>query len=446
MLALSALLFSLGSAYHAPSLTPWSRATPSLTPLQLRPLCRHRACVVTLSEASSIGDAEFVQGAPPAVAPAYWNGLPLKWCVLLLLVVQNAATTMLVRATRTPRPAALGGGGPLYLASAAVLISECIKLPTCLFLIVRDEDGSIKRAAQKVKSVLTNVGDTLRMGVPAVCYGLQNALFFVALSNLSATTYQLWSQTKTLFTAFFFVKILGQRLRTRQWVALGLLTAGVGLVQLEEVASAAPIGTAALRIPIGATWSRSALTFSAITSNAAVGVLAVLASSLLSGFANIYFEKVLKQAECEFDDSCDLDGARTEAMSLWLRNVQLAIFSIPQAAILLLASSRSRAVIAEYGVLAGFTPAVWCVTVLTAGGGLLIAAVVKYADNVLKTYATAVAIVLTCIINTAVVGTPPTIGFMQGMGLVLISMLLYNGALSFRSIGGLVGRRIRRSD
>jgi hypothetical protein len=48
------------------------------------------------------------------------------------------------------------------------------------------------------------------MGVPALCYGIQNALFFVALSNLSASSYQLWSQSKTLFTALFFVNMLGQ--------------------------------------------------------------------------------------------------------------------------------------------------------------------------------------------------------------------------------------------
>jgi UDP-sugar transporter A1/2/3 len=276
--------------------------------------------------------------------------------------------------------------------------------------------------------------------VPALCYGLQNLLFFVALSNLSATSYQLWSQTKVLFTAIFFVQILGQRLRPKQWFALTLLTGGVGAVQLAqagtETAKVAGLaargasvtgstGAAAEAAEAAAAAAGSSLAGSSVT----VGVIAVLLSSLLSGFANIYFEKVLKEAECEYEDACELpeEGAAPNApVSLWVRNVQLALFSIPQAALLLLFSGHARSVIAEHGLLAGFSPIVWLVTLLTAGGGLLIAAVVKYADNVLKTYATAIAIVVTCIIGTITTGVPPTPFFLCGMALVLLSMLMYN--------------------
>ena len=118
-----------------------------------------------------------------------------------------------------------------------------------------------------------------RSVVQALCYCLQNALFFVALSRLSATSYQLWSQSKTLFTALFFVTLLGQTLRRKQWLALVLLTVGVGLVQIYEAGGAAAGAMAA-----GAAGG--------LSSAVVVGVAAVLASSLLSGFANVYFEKV----------------------------------------------------------------------------------------------------------------------------------------------------------
>lgn len=192
-------------------------------------------------------------------------------------------------------------------------------------------------------------------------------LYFVALSNLSASSYQLWSQSKTLFTAFFFVRVLHVALRPRQWLALTLLTAGVGLVQLEEGASAVVSGVGT---PL-------------------VGIAAVLASSVLSAFANVYFEKVIKQAECEFDDNCDIDGAQRMPTSLWIRNVQLGLFAIPQAALMLLCNPTSRAFVRAHGAFGGFTPAVWLATSLTAAGGLLVAAVVKHTDNLLKTYGTA---------------------------------------------------------
>ena len=275
--------------------------------------------------------------------------IPLKYVVLVLLVLQNSLTAILARASRVPPTP----GAQLYLGSVAVLVAEIMKLPVACAMIVRDEGGVLKMLKAVWKGVFVNYGDTLRMGVPALCYGLQNALYFVALSNLSATTYQLWSQTKTLFTALFFVRLLGAELRTRQWTALGLLTAGVALVQLEEgvaAGGAAPIrpSNSAIR-SVGEGVRPRALSAALLATTSGVrswlsggvvvGVLAVVASAILSGFANVYFERLLKQAECEYDDSCDIDGARTAPMSLWMRNVQLAVFSIPQAALLMLCNA-----------------------------------------------------------------------------------------------------------
>lgn len=174
--------------------------------------------------------------------------------------------------------------------------------------------------------------------------------------------------------------------------ALTLLSAGVGLVQYSEMAAA---GTAA------------AAAASAVSGGALLGIGAVLLSSLLSGFANVYFEKVVKQSD----------------VTLWMRNIQLGLFAVPQSACLLLSD---QAVLAAHGPLVGFSPLVWAVVFLKGGGGLLVAAVVKFADNVLKTYATAIAIVLTCVITSISASTMPSLGFLQGMAMVITSMLLYN--------------------
>ena len=378
-------------------------------------------------------------------------GVSVKWLVLALLVCQNALTTILVRHTRRPPPP----GAVLYLGSACVLLSELLKLPTCLALIARDEGGILKMLDVVKRTVFVKYKDTLRMGIPALCYGLQNALYFVALSNLSATSYQLWSQTKTLFTALFFVQILGAQLRARQWASLGLLTLGVGVVQLED---ARLVGSAPMRPSNGAIRSigegvRPIEPHSIadrmrdmVGGGAVVGVLAVISSSILSGFANVYFEKLLKEAECERDDSCETNPDANKPMSLWLRNVQLAVFSIPQATLLMVCNARSREVIATHGLLAGFTPAVGLVAVLTAFGGLLIAAVVKYADNVLKTYATAMSILVICAVTTITTRVLPSARFLLGMMMVVFSMLLYNGAVSLSMLTGRISRDFRVRD
>ena len=44
----------------------------------------------------------------------------------------------------------------------------------------------------------------------------------------------------------------------------------------------------------------------------------------------------------------------------------------------------------------------------------------------LKTYATAIAIVLTCVVTAVMGRTVPSLGFVNGMGLVVASVLLYN--------------------
>merc|ERR1719198_797106 len=103
--------------------------------------------------------------------------------------------------------------------------------------------------------------------------------------------------------------------------------------------------------------------------------------------------------------------------SLWVRNVQLAVFGIPQALFVLF--GLERAALAASGPFVGFTPTVWSVVWLRALGGLLVAAVIKYADNIVKTYATAVAIVLTCVVSSVLDGSRPTRAFLQGMSLVL---------------------------
>lgn len=70
------------------------------------------------------------------------------------------------------------------------------------------------------------------MCVPFVAVFVQNNLAYVATSHLDGPTYQIICQSKILITALLCVAILGRSLASRQWVSLGALTLGVGMVQL----------------------------------------------------------------------------------------------------------------------------------------------------------------------------------------------------------------------
>lgn len=67
-------------------------------------------------------------------------------------------------------------------------------------------------------------------------------------------------------------------------------------------------------------------------------------------------------------------------------------------------------------------------SVLTSAlGGLTVAAVLKYADAVLKGYATAISVVLTGVFSMVLFGTELSVFYLLGMINVIISLLMYSG-------------------
>ena len=80
-------------------------------------------------------------------------------------------------------------------------------------------------------------------------------------------------------TAFFAVLVLKRHLKKWQWLALGILAAGVALVQLSSTEKASVTKT---HLP---------------EQSKILGFSAALAACFLSGFAGIYFEKVLKESD-----------------------------------------------------------------------------------------------------------------------------------------------------
>lgn len=77
------------------------------------------------------------------------------------------------------------------------------------------------------------------------------------------------------------------------------------------------------------------------------------------------------------------------------------------------------------GFFHGYDWAVWCAVILQSVGGLLVAVVVKYADNILKGFATSAAIVLSCIVSIYFFAFQLSIQFIVGATLVIVSVYMY---------------------
>merc|ERR550532_2892697 len=85
------------------------------------------------------------------------------------------------------------------------------------------------------------------------------------------------------------------------------------------------------------------------------------------------------------------------------------------------------ALIREHGFLQGYSALVWGVIVLQAIGGLVVAAVLKYADNILKCFGNALSIVLSCALSAVLLQEfTPDLLFVLGTLLVLLATTLYS--------------------
>lgn len=301
--------------------------------------------------------------------------MSVKYVCLFVLVLQTVSNVLLVRRARH-----LSISIPVL-----VLCQEFLKLFTCIFIVLYNEG-----LEQLKRHVIKDWVTTLKVGVPALLYVIQNQLLFTSLANLDPATYQITYQLKILTTAVFSIVLLNKSISKTQWFSLLVLTCGVILVQWKD---STPRDTDSLS-----------------ESNRATGLLCILFACLTSGFAGVFFEMMLKN---------------TGGQSVWIRNTQLALCSCVVAFTNLLLTEQTF--IATNGLFHDFQPVVYAIILSQAYGGLLIGMVVKYADNILKVFATSISIILSSLIGIFYFKELTfTASFGLGLALVVTSTVLYS--------------------
>ncbi|CAH8493816.1 unnamed protein product [Heterobilharzia americana] len=239
----------------------------------------------------------------------------MKYLSLFVLVFQNLLYILCMRHARSRTT-------EVFIPSSMVIMSECLKLLTCLCVL--SITGDLKRTFRLLQRNPLDVSMTF---IPAIIYVIQNRLLIAALSNLDAVTFQVAYQLKLFTTALFSMLIL--------------------------------------RKP------------------------------LLKGTTK----------------------------SLWQRNIELAFASIITGIPVQLLTDWND--ITQKGYFYGFNWFVWVVVCLHSFGGLLVALVVKYANNILKAFACCVSIVLSCAISVIFLEMQLTSSFMIGALAVIVSSVLY---------------------
>jgi len=307
----------------------------------------------------------------------------LRYLVLSVLVLQTSFLVLILRYSRTH------SNGEQYTATTVVFLTECLKYILCLVLLLWQKDGSVSGMVHDFRNeIILRPLDTIMLAIPASLYTLQNNLLILALTNLDAATYQVTYQLKILTTAGFSVMLLGKQLDSRQWVSLLLLMGGVALVQMPSSSSTLSLQNQQDKM---------------------IGFISVLTACFSSGFAGVFYEKLVKQSS---------------QPSVIIRNLQLGIFSLLFSSFAMLYYNSSE--IFSLGMFYGYTKPVIAVICLQACGGLVVAATIKYADNILKGFATSISIIVSTLCSWFVLeDLQPGSQFMAGTSIVLSASLLY---------------------
>lgn len=300
-----------------------------------------------------------------------------------MLTLQNCGAVLLMRYTRTI------DSERQYLTSTAVILGEVFKLIISGMLVLQQE-GTLMKMFADPKEVA-------KSSVPALLYLLQNNLQYVAVSNLQPATYQVTYQLKILSTAVLSVIMLEKSLSRDQWIALLVLTCGVITVQFAEYLANAG-STAAM---------------SSETLNLTLGLTCTLIATLSSGLAGVYFEYVIKGG----------DGA--VKMTVWERNFQLAGYSV-FIGLAGLFMTPDYAAVSANGFFHGYTSLTYFNVMVQSCGGIIIAFVIKHADNILKNFATSFSLVFSCFFSSLLFNMSLNGLFLIGVGMVLFATSLYS--------------------
>lgn len=245
-----------------------------------------------------------------------------------------------------------------------------------------------------------------------ILYSIANTVPLFAISRIGAPIFTVCIQLKIFTTAAFATVILGRQYSFTKWRALLLLVVGCVLV-------ASPI----LKEPvIGGDSVRSGTELG--LGESVLGLGAVMVQVTISGFSAVYFEALLKDKE--------------DVTTIWERNFQLAFYSV-----LFLTTSyfvsnsmytlpynnsiASTQATYQHEVFSGWSELTLGIALLQGAGGLIVAATLKYADAVLKCFATAVSIIIVSVVGYFFLDND--IDLFVGIGMLVTVISIFNYTL-----------------
>lgn len=264
--------------------------------------------------------------------------------------VSSSPALQLVHYSRT---VPLSAGGRRYIPSTAVLLSEVARLAIsttgALYEISATSPPTLP-ATSLLGALGSGVlgGDSWSVALPALCHTLATSLLFVALANAEVAAFQMTFQFYLAVSAVLSFVLLRKNVPLAKCGALMVLLVGVSLINLPSLQGEEHPVDASLPRSIyefrqmGPPGSRGqhhraakrSATYEGIHEDAKMafpefndklGLISTVGAAVAAAAADVLFEKVLRDTPGSSSSKGSLSaGTQT---SLWIRNVQLALYS-----------------------------------------------------------------------------------------------------------------------
>jgi len=234
----------------------------------------------------------------------------------------------------------------------------------------------------------------LLAGVPGIGYQVLNNLQFVTLYYLDMPTFQIFGNLKIVATGLAGHWMLSRKLSLGQWLGLLLLAIGAAVTQLGRICGSQDSPTVDLR-----------------------GYTPALVCVLLSGAIGVFTEKFMKS---------------TPQCSIHWQNLQLYLWGVSANFVALLWSQSLSNAGANTSSLSldGFNVAAFFAVVSLSLTGLAISFLLRFADSIVKTYATVLSAPFSAIVAYAVLGSHIGMEHIVGLFVMVISCVFYYGGAS----------------
>ena len=319
----------------------------------------------------------------------------------LLLLTFNAGSTVLNQATLQ------SDNSMTYSPFVTAATTEFIKLLVAGCLLSRDIFNSKGTTNGKINNhpdtvvMPTSPSFIIKYAVPGLLYAVCNVLNYVVVSMVGSTNYQLLNNMKIITTAVIYRLVLGREIKMIQWTAIMLLAVAMCVSALQNCPK--PIVPGTNEPPLRMT----------------AGIVTMILVSCLSSLAGVYNEKLIKGTEA----------------NVWYQNVLLYIWTFSFCIGKQLLSSEDATTRTESdatggdanGIFHGFTFVLWLVILMKAFYGQVVGLVFKYADNILKVYASSMSVIVSAVLCWMFLGIPLTgSSIVAGVLVIIATMLYYN--------------------